>query len=610
MKLIKSVEIGYFRSIYKESIDCDSDLNIIFGRNDSGKSNVLRALNLFFNEQTNPGKIFDFAMDLCQARRVEAGKRKDTRKFVYIKLTFNSPSGWTKSLGSTFYVKKTWSLQKQTEPGMETSIKEQGKRQYLTRFLNKIKFHYVPAIKDRRIFEELLRNVYRVVADNGDLAQSLLPFSDAVKTATDSLSSSVRSALNISSIISPPTDLTDLFKSLDFEVADETGDKYSLTLQRGDGVQVRHIPEILSFLSKNLSEDYHIWGFEEPENSLELINVIQESKSFLRYSSESNIQVFLTSHSPAFFNLDHASVSRFFTRRELYDDTLREVTKIIKITKDYAPHELMGELPHLSVFSSYLAQAEKTVQEYQESINYLKNEISGSKKPTLFVEGKSDEIVFKKAWELKYGHVDLNIISCGGTDNMAALAKPGNVLSSISKSDYVFALVDNDAAGREVYKNKRLKPEGGNWVKDSRNEVYWCRLYAHDEFKSAMGKLNIPEKAWPLTLENSYGIETIKKAIEDGAYNITEEPCTEIYDQQNKLISRFITAKTNNDIYLPYLSSADKDKKIDFAKWISEKAELEPNILMNIYKVLDSLFQQVSSNSSETKESQISESTI
>lgn len=610
MKLIKNVEIGYFRSIYKESIDCDSDLNIIFGRNDSGKSNILRALNLFFNEQTNPGKIFDFAMDLCQARRVEAGKRKDTRKFVYIKLTFNSPLGWTKSLGSTFYVKKTWSLQKQTEPGMETSIKEQGKRQYLTRFLNKIKFHYVPAIKDRRIFEELLRNVYRVVADNGDLAQSLLPFSDAVKTATDSLSSSVRSALNISSIISPPTDLTDLFKSLDFEVADETGDKYSLTLQRGDGVQVRHIPEILSFLSKNLSEDYHIWGFEEPENSLELINVIQESKSFLRYSSESNIQVFLTSHSPAFFNLDHVSVSRFFTRRELYDDTLREVTKIIKITKDYAPHELMGELPHLSVFSSYLAQAEKAVQEYQESIDYLKNEIRGSKKPTLFVEGTSDEIVFKKAWELKYGHVDLSIISCGGTDNMAALAKPGNVLSSISKSDYVFALVDNDAAGRDIYKNKRLKPEGGNWVKDSRNEVYWCRLYAHDEFKSAMGRLNIPEKAWPLTLENSYSIETIKKAIEDGAYSLTEEPCTEIYDQQNKLISIFITAKTNDDICLPYLSSADKDKKIDFAEWVSEKAELEPNILVNIYNVLDSLFQIISSNSGETKESQISESKI
>lgn len=594
MRLIKNVEIGYFRSIYKESIDCDSDLNIVFGRNDSGKSNVLRALNLFFNAQTNPGKVFDFAMDLCQARRVEAGSKKDARKFVYIKLTFNSPSGWTKSLGSTFYVKKIWSLQKQVEPGIETSIKEQGKKQYLTRFLNKIKFHYVPAIKDRRIFEELLRNVYRVVADNGELTNSLLPFSNAVKTATGSLSSSVRTALNISSIISPPTDLTDLFKSLDFEIADETGDKYSLTLQRGDGIQVRHIPEILSFLSKNLSEDYHVWGFEEPENSLELINVIQESKAFLHYSSEPNIQVFLTSHSPAFFNLEHATVSRFFTKRELYEETKREVTRIVKITSDYSPHELMGELPHLSVFSSYLAQAEKTVQEYQASIAFLRKEIEASKVPTLFVEGASDAIVFKKAWEMKYGHMDINIISCGGTDNMLALSKPGQVLTSISKSDYVFALVDNDAAGREIYKNKRLKPEGGNWLKDSRNGVYWCRLAVHDEFKAAMSYFDIPEKAWPLTLENSYSIETIQSAIDAGVYGINSEPCTEIYDPQNKLINKYILAKTSEHKHLPYLSSANKDKKISFANWVAQQADLEPNILKNLYIVLDALYQQIS----------------
>ncbi|MEZ6928717.1 MULTISPECIES: ATP-dependent endonuclease [unclassified Aeromonas] len=602
MKLIKNVEIGYFRSIYKESIDCDSDLNIVFGRNDSGKSNVLRALNLFFNGQTNPNKVFDFAMDLCQARRVEASSKRDARKFVYIKLTFNSPSGWTKSLGSTFYVKKIWSLQKQTEPGIETSIKDQGKKQYLTRFLNKIKFHYVPAIKDRRIFEELLRNVYRVVADNGELTKSLLPFSDAVKTATDSLSLSVKNALNISSIISPPTDLTDLFKSLDFEIADDTGDKYSLTLQRGDGVQVRHIPETLSFLSKNLSEDYHIWGFEEPENSLELINVIQESKSFIRYSQEPNIQVFLTSHSPAFFNLDHSNVSRFFTKRELYEETKREVTKIVKITSDYTPHELMGELPHLSVFSAYLAKAEKTVKDYQESIAYLEREIKSSRIPVLFVEGKSDEIVFKKAWDIKYGHTEIKIVSCGGTDNMNALSKPGGVLSSISKSDYVFALVDNDAAGREIYKNKKLKPEGGHWIKETRNGVYWCRLSVHDEFRDAMRYFDIPERAWPLTLENSYNIETITQAIAAGAYNINDEPCTEVYDQQNKLLNVYITARTQSHKYLPYLSSANKDKKISFANWIAEQADYEPNILKNIYVVLDSLYNQLLLLSNEEKE--------
>lgn len=47
MKLIKQVEIAYFRSIYKDDLNNCSGTNVIFGRNDAGKSNVLRALNLF-----------------------------------------------------------------------------------------------------------------------------------------------------------------------------------------------------------------------------------------------------------------------------------------------------------------------------------------------------------------------------------------------------------------------------------------------------------------------------------------------------------------------------------------------------------------------------------
>ena len=43
MRLIKDIEIGYFRSIYKTSFKNLAEMNVFFGRNDSGKSNVLRA---------------------------------------------------------------------------------------------------------------------------------------------------------------------------------------------------------------------------------------------------------------------------------------------------------------------------------------------------------------------------------------------------------------------------------------------------------------------------------------------------------------------------------------------------------------------------------------
>ena len=46
---IKEIRIRNFRSIVKADIQL-SDLTLFVGLNDVGKSNVLKALNLFFND--------------------------------------------------------------------------------------------------------------------------------------------------------------------------------------------------------------------------------------------------------------------------------------------------------------------------------------------------------------------------------------------------------------------------------------------------------------------------------------------------------------------------------------------------------------------------------
>jgi AAA15 family ATPase/GTPase len=52
MRYIENIKISKFRSIgQNESIE-SLDLNIFSGSNDSGKSNFLKALNLFFTGQT------------------------------------------------------------------------------------------------------------------------------------------------------------------------------------------------------------------------------------------------------------------------------------------------------------------------------------------------------------------------------------------------------------------------------------------------------------------------------------------------------------------------------------------------------------------------------
>jgi predicted ATP-dependent endonuclease of OLD family len=53
MQIINKVEINYFRSIYSSTVNKCNDMNLLVGGNDSGKSNILKALNLFFNNKTD-----------------------------------------------------------------------------------------------------------------------------------------------------------------------------------------------------------------------------------------------------------------------------------------------------------------------------------------------------------------------------------------------------------------------------------------------------------------------------------------------------------------------------------------------------------------------------
>ena len=70
MKVITKINIENFRSFLgtrkddKAEVLDATDLNIFSGANDSGKSNILRALNLFFNDEVSRGKKFFHKIDL------------------------------------------------------------------------------------------------------------------------------------------------------------------------------------------------------------------------------------------------------------------------------------------------------------------------------------------------------------------------------------------------------------------------------------------------------------------------------------------------------------------------------------------------------------------
>ena len=96
---IKTISIKHFRSITSVNISADK-LNIFVGLNDVGKSNILKALNLFFNGETDYNQGFVFEKDFPNyfLKRIKS-------KEIEIKITFDIPKNykdsgeyiWTKS---------------------------------------------------------------------------------------------------------------------------------------------------------------------------------------------------------------------------------------------------------------------------------------------------------------------------------------------------------------------------------------------------------------------------------------------------------------------------------------------------------------------------------
>ena len=589
MKLIKRVEIAYFRSIYKARLDRLQSVNVLFGRNDSGKSNVLRSLNLFFNNETNPGQKFDFARDFCHARLAEADPTRDVRKFVYVKLWFATPASWRASLGEEFWVKKQWNVTRESEPHFDSSIGERRLQQYLTRFLNRVRFHYVPAIKDRRIFEHLQGEIYKVISSHETFSASLSDFATALRERTNDLTTGLLAGLGVNSIVSPPEDLTDLFRSLDFETNTEQGDSYSLTLQRGDGIQVRHIPEILAFLSNRSSEDYHVWGFEEPENSLELANAIDEAQRFCRYGESENKQIFLTSHSPAFFALVEPAVARFFvSQSEEHSGRLTSKMRAISPDEENAPSELMGETPHLPIISTYLREAHSRINALQTEGDQLATELEQRDRSIVFVEGESDEIVISAAWDLLLGITrPFDFESAGGTTKMESLGRDGRVINRLAPSRTVLVVVDNDMAGRDLYKNNHLG-DGGKWVKHNSNGTHWCRLPFSEEFRRFMESTGIPKGCWPSSLENLFTPVIRAEAESSGVLHMTTTPHDELlHPEWYPQIQAYLPPSDDPRRY--YVLKIEHNAKIPFANWIATRAQTEPAILEPLRSVVEGI---------------------
>lgn len=208
MKIIEKIEIKHFRSFlgspkpYAIEVTNLKDINIFSGANDSGKSNVLRALNLFFNDEIASNTPLVFERDFF------VGKQESVQKVIEISVSFNLtddkkdsflPDKFTiskfydrnglRNYVYSFYLKeldKDVKIDSRAEKNKDVKYifmsdnptpeeerraerREWGYRVKFSGFLNQtISYEYVPAIRDRDFFAQLFGRVITQIKDNED----------------------------------------------------------------------------------------------------------------------------------------------------------------------------------------------------------------------------------------------------------------------------------------------------------------------------------------------------------------------------------------------------------------------------------------------------------
>ena len=500
---IEKVEIKHFRCFdggvrqpNVELVDM-KDVNIISGANDSGKSNILRALNLFFNNEIIPGVPFNLERDLCKLKRQRSDERvaqkrkegaKDVRQrdlWVKIKVHFyNSKKG---ILPEHFYVEKMWDHSKSGEISASNHKNKKlrktqqgaadGQR---TQFLKQFRFEYVPAIKDREYFRYLFGKLQEALFEKDSSAKfknHSETFNRMLLSETKKLFEDFKKDTNIDAKFDIPSTLFDFVRTLSVT----TENNISL-FERGDGIQARFIPEILNEIYRGQKKKKIIWGFEEPENSYEDKNLRKLRDDFVNLYASTK-QILLTTHSFNILSLNGDNISKYrvwkvkesgtslITKLKYKNNQLQlEKTEEERLEEELGIFELTAELDALyKKKEEELTFIKKQKEEIQLKIESLN-------KPLLFAEDKyiqtykiawlklNDIICDKDDFEQKFdNNAPFYIYPAEGASNLSGFLRCKNI--DYLKDKKIIGLFDFDEEGVKQFNN-------------CKNEDFWknCNL--------------------------------------------------------------------------------------------------------------------------------------
>lgn len=399
-KIINKIVISGFRSIDNETISA-SDINIFSGTNDSGKSNILRALNLFFNSQSDFQKSLKFYDDYNKVSFARATMSAKMKQQIKIRVYFNIPHSY-KSLVSE---KEVFLERSFDRYGNRTEkYSNDDKRAQITRLINTINYIYIPALKGESVLEYLLALIgeYQLIDQ-----ENIETLNQQINKKTEDLSELLRiSKIPIGTTFGLPVFLSDFWQRLAVETEFDNFEYISAEIKstsdsqkklnpaqfkiplllRGDGIKSKYIPPLLLWLNEKNKSKIYIWGIDEPENSLEF-GLSSELADLYFNVYGLKTQIFLTSHSLAFINpSENVRCSPVLYRclKNTYGTTIVKSFNDLFAKQDQ--YDFYDEMGALEVQKEVI----ETYRKIRNQRDGLSQKMKEYEKPLVLTEGKSD----------------------------------------------------------------------------------------------------------------------------------------------------------------------------------------------------------------------------
>lgn len=327
MQFVTRAYVKDFRSISEAEVTPFGDLTPLVGTNGSGKSNLLRALNAFFNDVIEESEPLRLRRDFR-----EPGRKAKLRVVIEVDLDYSAFDVLRNEIlealetlsddSGDITFRKEWTLDPVTLEEV-VAVSAGADRDSLTlvttdtaplatRLLNAVRFRYVPNhIHPSQILQAEQNSIRKVLQDRLGRRKVL---SDAAVKGIADVASDMMSPIAIAMgeatgevadvELATPSDWRDLAWGFGLKMRGLQGQSFEALLH-GSGVQSVLAYHVLHEIDTSFSGSFGwrkgaIWALEEPESFLHAALQGELARALTSYATSESLQIIFSTHSPAF----------------------------------------------------------------------------------------------------------------------------------------------------------------------------------------------------------------------------------------------------------------------------------------------------------------------